>query len=160
MEHEGLRSANRWLLLAAAALLLAAGALSWTKRSYGDASPPSSGKLLCTGALSQPTGTEWPKQSLEFTFDYGPGMVSPIRSDIEALNAPLQIDMDAAMLKAAETQPRPSGGGNMLRVSLQVSRQTGRFTLRAETTRESSGALMALSVWEGTCEPATKELKF
>jgi hypothetical protein len=158
-EHERLvRSAHRWLLFAVAALALATGALVWTKAW----SQASSGTLQCSGKLTQTSGMEWPKPSIAFSLDYAPGILTPLKSDLEALNAPLQIDIDPAMLKATEPQPRMSEGGSILRISeLNVSRQTGRFSLRAALTRESSDALVGSSVWEGTCEPSQeKDRKF
>lgn len=74
---------------------------------------------------------------------------------MELLNAPLRIELDENALKAAEPQPRmPTPDGNVVRIAqLQVSRQTGKFSLRAEMSRESSGLLLGVAVWEGTCAP-------
>lgn len=114
MEHEGLlRSANRWLLLATASLVLGAGVLSWT-RAWSQAA---SGTLACTGTLLQSAGMDWGKQTIEFSLPYAPATVAP----------------------------------------LEVSRQTGRFSLRAEMTRESSGLLLGTAVWEGTCAPGKEK---
>ncbi|HYD55854.1 MAG TPA: hypothetical protein VEB41_03000 [Burkholderiales bacterium] len=125
-------------------------------------SQPSSGALLCTGTLTQSPGMQWPKQTIEFSLAYGPGLVTPIKSDVEPLNVTVQMELDENALKAFEPQPRMPVAGNVLRVSaLQVSRQTGRFTLRAELARESSGVLVGSSVWEGSCTPASeKDRKF
>lgn len=160
MEHEGLlRSANRWLVLATVSLVLGAGVLSWT-RAWSQAA---SGTLACSGTLLQSAGMDWGKQTIEFSLPYAPATVAPLKSDIEALNGPLRIEMDEGALKAAEPQPRmPSPEGNAMRIAqLQVSRQTGRFSLRAEVTRESSGLLLGTAVWEGTCAPGKeKDRKF
>ncbi|HWA37313.1 MAG TPA: hypothetical protein VG873_05555 [Burkholderiales bacterium] len=159
MEYERLiRSAHRWLLLAVAALALATGALVWTKAW----SQASSGTLQCSGELTQSSGMEWPKRSIAFTLDYAPGILTQLKSDLETLNAPLQIDLEAATLKATEPSPRIPESGSVLRISeLNVSRQTGRFSLRAALTRESSDALVGTSVWEGTCAPSLeKDRKF
>jgi hypothetical protein len=119
------------------------------------------GTLLCTGTLTQSPGMDWPKQSIEFSLAYGPGLVTPIKSDLEALNVPVQMELDDAALKAFEPQPRMPVAGNIVRIAaLDISRQTGRFTLRAELTRESSGVLVGTSVWEGACAPAPAERKF
>jgi hypothetical protein len=160
MEHDRLiRSANRWLVLATASLVLGAGVLSWTKAW----SQAASGTLACSGSLTQSPGMDWGKSTIEFSLPYGPGMVAPLKSDIVALNRPLRIEMDDSALKAAEAQPRmASPEGNALRIAqLQVSRQTGRFSLRAEMTRESSGLLLGTAVWEGSCAPGQeKDRKF
>lgn len=160
MEHEALlRSAHRWLVLAVVALALGAGTLSWTTAwSQG-----SSGTLVCSGQMIQSPGMDWAKSGIEFSLPYGPGIVAPLKSDIELLNAPVRVDLDENSLKAAEPQARmPSPEGNVVRIAqLQVSRQTGRFSLRAEMTRESSGVLVGTAVWEGTCAPGkTVEKKF
>jgi hypothetical protein len=119
------------------------------------------GTLLCTGTLTQSPGMEWPKQSIEFSLAYGPGLVTPLKSDLEALNVPVQMELDETALKAFEPQPRMPVAGNLVRIAaLNVSRQTGRFTLRAELVRESSGVLVGSSVWEGTCAPAPAGRKF
>jgi hypothetical protein len=153
-----LRSAHRWLLFAVLALALATGALVWTKAW----SQASSGTLQCTGALTQSNGMQWPKSSIAFSLDYAPGILSPLKSDLQALDAPLQIDLDPATLKATEPQLRIAEAGSILRIAeLNVSRQTGRFSLRAALTRESSDALVGTSVWEGTCAPTQeKDRKF
>lgn len=159
MEAERLlRSAHRWLLFAVAALALATGALVWTKAW----SQASSGTLQCSGSLTQSSGMQWPKSSIAFSLAYAPGILSPLKSDLEALDAPLQIDLDPAVLKATEPQPRIAEAGSILRIAeLNVSRQTGRFSLRAALTRESSDTLVGTSIWEGTCEPSQeKERKF
>jgi hypothetical protein len=71
------------------------------------------------------------------------------------------MELDDAALKAFEPQPRMPVAGNIVRIAaLDISRQTGRFTLRAELTRESSGVLVGTSVWEGACAPAPAERKF
>lgn len=127
----------------------------------GARSEDAAGTLLCTGTLTQSSGMEWQKQTIEFSLAYGPGLVTPLRSDLEPLNVPLQMELDDAALKAYEPQPRMPVAGNILRIpSLLVSRQTGRFTLRAELARESSGVLVGSSVWEGSCAPAPAGRKF
>jgi hypothetical protein len=160
MEHEALlRSANRWLVLAVVALALGVGTLTWTKAW----SQASTGTLVCSGGLTQSPNMDWGRSSIEFTLPYGPALVAPLKSDVELLNAPLRVEMDDASLKAAEAQARmPTPDGNVVRVtSLQVSRQTGKFSLRAEMTRESSGLLLGAAVWEGTCAPGqAKDRKF
>jgi hypothetical protein len=167
MEHEALlRSAHRWLVLAVVALVLGVGMLSWTKLSLGQGGqggPGSSGTLVCTGQLVQSPGMAWAKSAIEFSLPYGPGIVAPLKSDVEVLNGPLRIELDEGALKAAEPQPRmPSPEGNALRIAqLHVSRQTGRFSLRAEMSRESSGLLLGTAVWEGACAPESeRERKF
>ena len=133
-------------------LLCLVAALGWGQ--------PSSGALLCTGTLTQSPGMQWPKQTIEFSLAYGPGLVTPIKSDVEPLNVTVQMELDDDALKAFEPQPRMPVAGNVLRVSsLQVSRQTGRFTLRAELARESSGVLIGASVWEGACAQASAQEK-
>ncbi len=127
------------------------------------AQPGASGTLLCTGQLVQSPGMAWAKPGIEFSLPYGPGMVAPLKSDLELLNAPLRIELDETTLKAAEPQARmPTPEGNVLRIALlQVSRQTGRFSLRAEMSRESSGLLTGTAVWEGACTPGSeRERKF
>jgi hypothetical protein len=160
MEHEALlRSAHRWLLLAVVALALGVGMLSWTK-AWSDAS---SGTLACSGQMTQSPGMAWAKSGIEFSLPYAPGIVAPLKSDIEILNAPVRVELDETMLRAAEPQARmPSPEGNVIRIAqLQVSRQTGKFLLRAEMSRESSGLLVGTAVWEGTCAPGReKERKF
>lgn len=158
MEHDGLlRSANRWLVLATVSLVLGAGLLSWT-RAWGQAD---SGILVCSGNLTQSSGMDWGKSTIEFSLPYGPGMVAPLKSDLAPLNGLLRMELDESALKAAEPQPRmASPEGNALRIAqLQVSRQTGRFSLRAEVTRESSGLLVGTAVWEGTCAPGTEKAR-
>lgn len=155
-----LRAAQQRLLLAVFALCLGAGLLSWTKAySEGKAGEASSGTLVCVGALVQSPGMDWGRQSIEFTLPYGPGIVAPLKSDIEALNAALRIEMDEQTLKAAEAQGRmPTPEGNVLRIAqLQVSRQTGRFSLQAVMARESSGLVTGSALWEGTCAPGKEK---
>ena len=160
MEHDRLiRSANNWLVLATVSLALGAGVLSWTKAW----SQAASGTLVCTGTLTHSPGMDWGKPTIEFSLPYAPATVAQLKSDVEMLNGPLRIEMDENELKAAEPQPRmPSPEGNALRIAqLQVSRQTGRFSLRAEMSRESSGVLLGAAVWEGTCAPGKeKDRKF
>jgi len=160
MEHEALlRSAHRWLALAVVTLALGAGALSGSKAwSQG-----STGVLACTGSLTQSPGMAWGKSTIEFTLPYGPGVVAPLKSDFPVLDAPLRIEMDETALKAVEPQARmPTPEGNVVRIAaLQVSRQTGKFSLRAEMSRESSGLMLGSAVWEGHCVPGKeKDRKF
>jgi hypothetical protein len=164
MEQDALlRSAHRWLALAVLSLALGTGVLSWAKAGRAQDGQPSSGTLVCSGQLTRSPGLDWAKSSIEFTLPYGPGVVAPLKSDIELLNGPLRIELDPAALKAAEPQPRmPLPDGNVMRIAqLQVSRQTGKFSLQAEMTRESSGLLVGAAVWEGTCAPGKeKDRKF
>jgi len=156
-----LQAAHRALALALACLVLAAAALSGTQ-AYSQ-SGDQRGTLLCAGALAGPSTIEWGKSTLEFALDYGPGVVTPLESDLEALNTSVAIELDERFLRATEAQTRmPTAEGNLLRITeLQVSRQTGRFTLQATLVRESSGAPAGASTWEGTCTPkAAQPRKF
>ncbi len=145
--------ARRGFILAAGLLGLAAITAS-IPDARGAAGAPS-GTLLCTGALSQGSGVDWGKSTLEFSLAYAPGAVSPLKSDVALLNAPLRIDLDETDLKASEAPARmPTPEGNRVEITqLQVSRQTGKFSLHAAVTRESSGVVVGTGTWEGTCIP-------
>ena len=119
------------------------------------AAAAASGTLFCSGALTQSGGLDWGATGIEFSLAYGPGAVSPLRSNVELLNAPLRIELDEAVLKGTETPGRmPTPEGHVVQITrFEVSRQTGKFTLQAMVTREASGLAVGTGAWEGACTP-------
>ena len=133
-------------------LLLTAAGLA-----HAQPAPTEANTLVCSGSLVRSQNMDWGKRSLEFSLAYSPGAVSTPKADIEALNVPLRIELDEQLLKATEAQPRMAEPeGTTLRIAeFQVSRQSGRFAIQVLAERES-GAVIAVSAWEGTCVPQSE----
>lgn len=111
--------------------------------------------LVCQGELRESAGLVLAQRSLEFSLDYAPGQQSTLlKSSVESLNTALLTEADESFLRAREAQPRPLGmQGRSLSVSeLQISRNTGQFTLAVSVFRDLD-VPAGRALWEGACEP-------
>jgi hypothetical protein len=144
-----------------AALCLALGLAP--AQSQAQTAVAARGTLVCMGSLAQAQRMDWNQRGIEFALDYAQGMqVSTLKSNFEALNGALLVELDEVFLRARQAQPRPlaSPDRSIAISELRISRNTGQFSLAVALFRDLD-VLEGRSLWEGICTPkGASERKF